>query len=37
MNHIRKYIFINDVKSIKIYLSKLRTDTGLIGSATLFC
>ena len=36
INHIRKYIFSNDVKSIRIVLSKLKIDTGLIGAATLF-
>jgi len=36
INHIRKYIFSNDVKSIRIVLSKLKVDTGLIGAATLF-
>jgi len=36
INHIRKYIFSNDAKSIRIVLSKLKVDTGLIGAATLF-
>ena len=36
INHIRKYIFSNDVKSIRIVLSKLKVDTGLIGAAAIF-
>ena len=36
INHIRKYIFSDDVKSIRIVLSKLKVDTGLIGAATIF-
>jgi len=36
INHIRKYIFSNDAKSIRIVLSILKVDTGLIGAATLF-
>ena len=36
INYIRKYIFSNDVKSIKIVLSKLKVDTGLIGAAAIF-
>ena len=36
INYIRKYIFSNDVKSIKIVLSKLKIDTGLIGAASIF-
>ena len=36
INHIRKYILSDDVKSIRIVLSKLKVDTGLIGAATIF-
>ena len=36
INHIRKYIFSDDVKSIRIVLSKLKVDTGLIGAAAIF-
>ena len=36
INHIRKYIFSDDVKSIWIVLSKLKVDTGLIGAAAIF-
>ena len=36
IKHIRKYIFSEDVKSIRIVLSKLKVDTGLIGAATIF-
>ena len=36
INHIRKYILSNDVKSIRIVLSKLKVDTGLIGAAAIF-
>ena len=36
INHIRKYIFSNDVKSIRIVLSKMKVDTGLIGAAGIF-
>ena len=34
IKHIRKYIFSEDVKSIRIVLSKLKVDTGLIGAAS---
>ena len=36
IKHIRKYIFSEDVKSIRIVLSKLKVDTGLIGAAAIF-
>ena len=36
IKHIRKYIFSEDVKSIRIILSKLKVDTGLIGAAAIF-
>ena len=34
--HTRKFIFCDDVKSIKILLSKLKVDTGVIGAAAIF-
>ncbi|MDC0056915.1 ROK family protein [Alphaproteobacteria bacterium] len=34
--HTRKFIFCDDVKSIKILLSKLKIDTGVIGAAAIF-
>ena len=36
IKHIRNYIFSEDVKSIRIVLSKLKVDTGLIGAAAIF-
>ena len=34
--YTRKFIFCDDVKSIKILLSKLKVDTGVIGAAAIF-
>ena len=36
IRHTRKFIFCDDVKSIKILLSKLKVDTGVIGAAAIF-
>ena len=36
IHHTRKFIFCDDVKSIKILLSKLKVDTGVIGAAALY-
>ena len=36
ISHTRKFIFCNDVKSIKILLSKLKVDTGVVGAASIF-
>jgi len=36
IRHTRKFIFCDDVKSIKILLSKLKVDTGVIGAAALY-
>ena len=36
ISHTRKFIFCNDVKSIKILLSKLKVDTGVVGAAAIF-
>tara|TARA_B100000949_G_scaffold198665_1_gene185280 strand:+ start:169 stop:345 length:177 start_codon:yes stop_codon:yes gene_type:complete len=36
IHHTRKFIFCDDVKSIKILLSKLKVDTGVIGAAAIF-
>jgi predicted NBD/HSP70 family sugar kinase len=36
IHHIRKFIFCDDVKSVKILLSKLKVDTGVIGAAAIF-
>ena len=35
IKHIRNYIFANEVKKIKILSSKLKSDTGLLGSAAI--
>jgi len=34
--HTRKFIYCEDVKSIKILLSKLKVETGVIGAAAIF-
>jgi len=36
IGHTRKFIFCDDVKTIKILLSKLKVDTGVIGAAAIF-
>ena len=36
IRHTRKFILCDDVKSIKILLSKLKVDTGVIGAAALY-
>ena len=36
IRYTRKFIFCDDVKSIKILLSKLKVDTGVIGAAAIF-
>ena len=36
ISHTRKFIFCDDVKSIKILLSKLKVDTGVIGAAAIY-
>ena len=36
ISHTRKFIFCNDLKSIKILLSKLKVDTGVVGAAAIF-
>ena len=36
IRHTRKFIFCDDVKSIKILLSKLKVDTGVIGAAAIY-
>ena len=36
IRHTRKFIFSDDVKSIKILLSKLKVDTGVIGAAAIY-
>ena len=36
IRHTRKFIFCDDVKSIKILLSKLKVDTEVIGAAAIF-
>mgnify|MGYP001330376127 FL=1 len=36
IRHTRKFIFCDDVKSIKILLSKLKVDTGVVGAAAIF-
>ena len=36
IRYTRKIIFCDDVKSIKILLSKLKVDTGVIGAAAIF-
>ena len=36
IRHTRKFIFCDDVKSVKILLSKLKVDTGVIGAAAIF-
>ena len=35
IKHIRNYIFADEVKKIKILSSKLKSDTGLLGSAAI--
>ena len=36
IRYTRKFIFCDDVKSVKILLSKLKVDTGVIGAAAIF-
>ena len=36
IKHIRNYILPKDVKKIKILISKLKNDTGLLGAAAVF-
>ena len=36
IRHIRKFIFCDDVKSIKILTSKLKVNTGVVGAAAMF-
>ena len=36
IKHSRNYIFAKDAKKIKILISKLKNDTGLLGAASIF-
>ena len=36
IKYSRNYVFCDDIKKIRILMSKLKVDTGLLGAAAIF-